>query len=603
MTDRRQFLKLATSGAVAAGMLGATGVGAAGTNGANGGSATSPTAPTAPTAPAQSSGASFLGGVNARGATPGSVSDPEERRRLIGKGVFGAKEPASGAGGMVICAHPLATRAGTDVLRAGGNAADAVLCASVTQTVVEPHMTGVTGVLSMLYYDAATGETSYVNGGMNAPLAPLVGWGPTATATGLGAGVPGFWAGYEASLARHGSKPSKELCAAAIAYARDGFEIHPFLWGEMFSQSPTLGVSETGREIFFPHGGLANPGEMLYQKRAADTLERLAEEGNSYFYFGDFARQYSEVVQAAGGVITREDFEHYDVRFDEPARGSYRGYDLVGSPPPDNGGTHIIEILQILENVDIEKLGPPTESAETMWQMARATDLVFTDGAKQPDPESHPLPLDLITSKEYAKIRFELLQMGRPIETPQYQPPGSCHVTAVDAAGNVATVLHSCMSLPWSNGLFAAGVTIVASGAHFFRIMPKPGHRASVYVAPNMVMKDGRPVLASGSPSVSLLQNVVQNTSNMIDFGIPIHESVNRPRFGNSYGAAGSFPAVEVDLDETVRDAAIARGLPLVPVNQWNWGMGSFEGIWIDPDSGERTGRGDPRRCAMVEAE
>ena len=109
--------------------------------------------------------------------------------------------------------------------------------------------------------------------------------------------------------------------------------------------------------------------------------------------------EYSEIVQAAGGVVTLEDFERYDVRYDEPARGSYRGYELVGSPPPDNGGTHIIEILQILENVEIEKLGPPTESAETMWQMARATDLVFMEGGKQPDPASHPLPLDLITSK------------------------------------------------------------------------------------------------------------------------------------------------------------------------------------------------------------
>ena len=598
--DRRQFLKFVTSGAVTAGVLGSP---AAGARVINGGDRDRGITRTGPSVVAQSSGASFLGSVQARGATPGSVTDPEERRRLIGKAVFGAKEAASGSAGMVICAHPLATRAGTDILRAGGNAADAALCASVTQCVVEPHMTGITGVLSMLYYDAATGKTSYVNGGMNAPMAPLTGWGPMATATGLGAGVPGFWAGYEASLARHGSKPSKDLCSAAISYARDGFEIHPFLWGEMFTQSPTLGITDTGREIFFPNGGLADPGELLYQKQAADTLERLAEEGNDYFYFGDFAREYSEIVQAAGGVVTLEDFERYDVRYDEPARGSYRGYELVGSPPPDNGGTHIIEILQILENVEIEKLGPPTESAETMWQMARATDLVFMEGGKQPDPASHPLPLDLITSKEYAKMRFDLLQMGLPIENPQMPPPGSCHVTTVDSAGNVATILHSCMSLPWSNGLFCAGVTIVASGAHFNRIMPKPGHRASVYVAPNMVMKDGKPVLASGSPSGSLLQNIVQNTSNMIDFGIPIHESINLPRFGKAYGASGMFPAVEVDLNENVRDAAIALGLQLQPVNQWNWGLGSFEGIWINPTTGERSGRGDPRRCAMVEAE
>jgi len=593
--DRRQFLKTTTGGAVAAGLLGAPAVRAS--------LASAPREPSSVAGIEPAGVAAVIGRAQSRGATPGSVADDDERRRLIGKAVFGAKETVSGPGGMVICAHPLATRAATDILRAGGNAADAVLCASVTQTVVEPHMSGITGVLSMLYYDAASGETSYVNGGMNAPLAPLAGWGPGALVTGLGAVVPGFWAGYEASLTRHGSKPSRELMSAAIAYARDGFEIHPFLWGEMFSQCATLGLHEQGRELFFPDGALANPGDLLVQRRAADTLERLAEEGNDYFYFGGFAAEYCEVVQNAGGVIARRDFERYDVRFDEPARGSYRGYELAASPPPDNGGTHIIEILQIIENLDMEALGPANESAETLWQMARACDLVFAEGAKQPDPASHPLPLELITSKEYAKMRFDLLQMGKPIESTPMPPPGSCHVPAVDRAGNVATILHSCMSLPWSNGLFAGGVTIVASGAHFFRIMPQPGHRASVYVAPNMVLLDGKPVLASGSPSVSLLQNIVQNTTNMIDFGMPIDESTDRPRFGTAYSAAGSFPAVEVDLDAGVRDAAIARGLPVQPVNRWNWGMGSFEGIWIDPDTGERTARGDARRCAMAEAE
>lgn len=577
-SHRRDFLKLATGSAVAASLLG-PGAGAMG-------------------APA------VLPGLRSgsRGATPGSV-DPEERRRLVARAVFGPKKAAEGDRGLVICAHPLATRAGTDILRSGGNAADAVLAASVTQCVVEPHMTAITGVLSMLYYDAASGRTHYVNGGMNAPMAPLTGWGPGVLATGLGAAVPGFWAGYEASRERFGSKPSRELCAAAIAYARDGFEIHPFLWGEMFVETNMIGRSEQGREIFFPAGSLLNPGDMLYQKRAADTLERLAEEGNDYFYFGDYAREYCEVVQGAGGVITPEDFARYDVRFDEPARGSYRGYELVGSPPPDHGGTHVIEIMQMLEFLDLQKLGPATDSAETLWQMQRICAQVFADGGKHRDPKYHPVPLEQITSKEYARMRFDLLQMDAPLPQSPAPPPGSCHVTAVDAAGNVATVLHSCMSLPWSNGLFVAGGTIVASGAHFFRVMPEPGERASVYVAPNIVMLGGKPILASGSPSGSLLQNIVQNTTNMLDFGVPIVDSVDRPRFGNAYSpGGGGFPAVEVDFPAPVREAVNDRGLRLGIVNQWNWGMGSFEGIWIDAESGVCSARGDARRCAMAEA-
>lgn len=355
--------------------------------------------------------------------------------------------------------------------------------------------------------------------------------------------------------------------------------------------------------MYYPDGGLINPGEMLYQKRAADTLERLAEEGNDYFYFGDFARDYCEVVQAAGGVTTPEDFERYDVRVQEPARGSYRGYEILGSPAPDHGGLHIIEIMQMLEFLDIAKLGPVTDSAELLWQMSRIATQVFTDGGRHRDPKYHDVPEKMIASKAYARTRFDLLQMDAPLEETPQPPPGSCHVTAVDADGNVATILHSCMSLPWTNGLFVGGHTIVASGAHFFRVMPGPGERATTYVAPNMMLRDGRPVIASGSPSGSLLQNIVQNYTNMFDHGMDIEESSNRPRFGNAYAAGGTmFPAVEVDFPSKTRDEANARGLGVGVVNQWNWGMGSFEAIYIDPDTGRRHAVGDARRNAMAEA-
>ena len=180
--------------------------------------------------------------------------------------------------------------------------------------------------------------------------------------------------------------------------------------------------------------------------------------------------------------------------------------------------------------------------------------------------------------------------------------PGSNHVTVADAEGNVCTILHSCMALPWQNGLFAHGINICAAGGHFLRVMPKPGDRISAYVAPNMVMRGGRPILASGSPSVGLLQNVLQNTLNLLDFGIDIEESVHRPRFG---GPAWDAPvpgrtAIEVDLPEEVRKKAAERGITWDPVNPWNWLHGSFEGIWIDPDTREMSACGDPRRTSQA---
>ncbi len=515
---------------------------------------------------------------------------------------FGRKPGATGTKGMAITSHPLATRVATNVLRNGGNACDAALAASVAQTVCEPHMTTITGVLSLLYHDAASGKTTYVNGGMNVPLAGLAGFSPADLRTGRGVGVPGFWAGFEAALARHGSKPRSELLAPSIRLAREGFPIHPFLYGEMFAQLDSIGLTEAGRRIFMPDGALLPPGALLKQVEAAATLERLAADGSQYYYHGEFARQFSEIVKAAGGVITQEDFARYEARWQEPARSSYRGYEVMASPPPDNGGTHIIEALNMVELLDVARWGPPTDSPETLYHLVRITNEVMIAGGRQTDPASHRVPLDVIVSKEYAKMRLDLLRMADPGgEARPPPPPGSNPVTVADAKGNVATILHSVMALPWTNGLFVGGFGIAASGGHFLRVMPKPGHRASAYVAPNIIFRGGRPVLASGSPSVGLIANVLQNSINHLDFGMPLEQSVHRPRFGGgSMGLAGAN-YIEVDLDEKVRKAVAARGVAFHPVSPWHFMNGSFEGIAFGAN-GVMTGCGDPRRNSHAEA-
>jgi gamma-glutamyltranspeptidase/glutathione hydrolase len=525
----------------------------------------------------------------------------EERRRLIAQARFGRKRAVTGKKGMAITSHPLASHAAIDALKHGGNACDAALSAAITQTVVEPHMTTITGVLSLLYYDAKSGKTTYMNGGMNAPQAPLPGFSVADLNTGRGVAVPGWWAGFEAALAGHGTKSKAELMAPAIEYAREGFEIHPFLYGEMYEMMAKIGRTPEGREMYMPDGALLSPGDTLRELKAARTLERLATEGSDYFYRGEFARHFCEVVQKAGGVITPEDLAAYKVRWQEPAHGMYRGYEILASPPPDNGGTHIIEMLNMVELMNLQKEGPPSKSADTLYQLIRIHDEVLFEGGKQGDPETHPVPLDIILSKEYARMRFRLLQMGTPKEVAYVPSPGSTHVTVVDGAGNVATILHSCMSLPWQNGLFVDGVSICAAGAHFLRNMPKPGHRASAYVAPNIIFKNGRPLLASGSPSVGLLANIMQNTINILDFGMSVEESVHLPRFGGRSSTDPRRTMIEADFDERLRQEVTTRGVPLDVVNPWNFYLGSFEGIHIDQSSGTLTACGDPRRAGQPE--
>lgn len=532
--------------------------------------------------------------------------DSATRKQLTDAARFGRKRPASGSDGIAVTSHPVVTRVATDTLRAGGNAVDAALAASVAQTVVEPHMTTICGVLSLLYFDAKTGQTTYLNGSMTRP-AGLTSFSAGDIPTGKSVAVPGFWAAFEAALERHGSMKKADLVGPAIELASEGFEVHPFLYGMAFEQVGTLGRHPEGRELFFPEGRLIEVGEVLRQPKLAETLSRLVDDGSEYFYRGAFAQKMVDTVQAAGGVLERSDLEDYEVRWMEPARGTYRDFDVVGSPPPDRGGTHIIEILNLIEQIPLRDWGPPTQSADSLYWLTRFCGEVYVDGFSQRDPRDYYVPLDLLTSKEFATQRFELMRMSDPkaVGSPPY--PGSNHVTVVDGDGNVASVLHSVMSLPWSNGLFVDGVQLWAGAAHFLANLPKPGGRGSCYVAPTIIFEDGAPVLTAGSPSVGLIQNIVQNTVNILDFGMDIETSVHTPRFGgptvNSFlGGDFSNPRYycEADVDESLRGEVVARGLDLEVVNPWNFHSGSYEGVHIVDGVGHACA--DPRRAGSAEA-
>ena len=520
-----------------------------------------------------------------------------ERRELIAEAHFGRKKKATSNRGMAICSHPLATREAVKVLAIGGNACDAALCASITQTVIEPHMTGITGALSMLYYDADSSETTYMNGSANVPLGASV--GPKGVAA--GPGVPGFWAGFEAALERYGTRSKQEVMGPAIRYARGGFEIHPFLWGEMFAQCHLLGATEAGRKIFMPENALPRPGDLLVQQEAADTLERLAEEGNDYFYRGEFAEEYCRVAQSGRRHLTLDDFAHYEARWQKPAWGTYHEYKIVGAPPPDSGGAYFIEILNLLEFIDLPTNGLPSESPEVLEQVLRAIDMVLHESNGHGDPECYPVDLDKILSKEYAAMRFELMKMGNalPSTRPDDTHPGSNHVTVADGNGNVATILHTCNSLPWSNSLFVKGVTMCNVDA-----TGMPGYRKSNYVLPNIIFKGDKPFLASGSPSISLIQNVLQNSLNLMGAGIPIDESVHRPRFGSHSFSSTGFSnriLIEPDFSPDVVAEVESRGIGFDRVNPWNWHNGAFEGIQFGPEPETMVACGDPRRNSKAE--
>lgn len=533
--------------------------------------------------------------------------DRDEITTLCNAAVAGRKQKASGRNGMVVSSHPIVSQIAANLLNDGGNAVDAALAASLAQTVVEPHMTTAFGVLSMMHYEAASGTTRYVNGSMNAPLAGLPGFSARDIPTGRSVAVPGFWSAWEASRERFGSKSREVLAAPAIQLAREGFPIYPVLYGMMFEAAPKIGLSGEGRGIYFRDNIIRGPGEPLVNHALADTLERMAADGVDYFYRSAFTEKVVDTVKRAGGVLTMEDFERYEPRWMEPAWGSYHGYKIAGSPPPDTGGTHIIEILNLVEQIPLRDWGMPTQSADSMYWLARFCLAVFAEGAGQGDPNSWHLPMETILSKDYAAMRFDLMKMRDPgsIAPARRAYPGSNHLTVVDRDGNIATVLHSVMSHGWSNGLIVDGMNLWAGAVHFFRNMPRPGDRGTCYVAPHIIFDaNDKPVLAAGSPSVGLIQNCVTNALNILDFGMDIGTSVHQPRIGGPTFTTDSLAPnaffLETDCGTSEIQAEVRqRGLGIELVNPWNYHSGSYEGVHIDAD-GLASACADPRRTGVA---
>jgi gamma-glutamyltranspeptidase/glutathione hydrolase len=393
--------------------------------------------------------------------------------------------------------------------------------------------------------------------------------------------------------------------APAITFAREGVEVTPFLFAELFADGNAALRTEAGRRIFAPQRRLLEPGELLVQSEAADLYERVAERGCDEFYRGGFAQRLVGAVQAAGGPLTMRDLDLYEAEWMQPARGSYRGVDVVASPPPDQGGTHVIEMLHMIEQLPLAEWGPATESPDTLEWLVRIHNLVLEEGKRQGDPRGHHLPLDLITSKDYAAMRLELLRMtaASSAAPAAVAPPGSNHLTVVDDKGNVATALHSCMALPWTNGLFVDGISVAAVGAHFPRRLPLPGERINSIIAPTMLVRDGRPWLAAGSPSGALLANLIQLTTALVDFEQDLETVVHTPRFGgpsnkvmygSGWGGSGFTAMLESDFPEDVRTKVEKRGVLFDLIRPWSWENGSLEAVLIEGHS--KSACGDPRR-------
>lgn len=506
------------------------------------------------------------------------------------------KRPATGSRGMVVTNHPLASAAGSQMLLAGGNAIDAAVASLFALTVVEPMMVGILGG-GLSHIRMADGRHVVLDGLSTAPLwataemydclSDEIGKqrdvrdrenvvGPKAVA------VPGALAGWCEALARFGTLPLADVLQPAIALAERGFVVTPYLSNCIADNVADL-ARDPGLTALLLRDGQAIPaGARLVQTNYAASLRLIAQQGAAALYDGPLGKALTAFMAANGGLIGQDDLAAYKVEMREPIRGLYRGYEIVGPPPPSSSGVHIAQMLNILEGYDIGALG--FGSPDGVHLLAEALKIAFADRAvATADPAFVKVPVPRLIDKAYADERRELIAMDEAKAWSAGLAPGesndTTHVTVADAEGNVVTATQTI------NGLFGACTQIPGTGMltnnYMFNFDPHPGRALSIApgkrvftsMAPMIVLKDGKLAFALGLPgALRIFPSAMQAIVNLIDHGMTLQEAVEAPRIWTE----GGVLELEEAFPEAVAEALRARGHRIVRMPRIAGGMNAI---------------------------
>lgn len=472
---------------------------------------------------------------------------------------------ASGRKFVVATQGVKATAAARRVIENGGNIIDAAVAASFVISVERPQSTGLGGGGFLLYREAKSGKIFAVDFRERAPLRATEKMFldakdqviPGKSQNGiLSVGVPGLVAGLMEIHERFGSLPREKLVHPSIELAENGFQVYPALAAALKDRREILASFPASAAVFLKKDGSPlKEGDLLIQKDLAGTLRAIAKNGRDGFYRGPVARKMLRASEKEKGLLGARDFETYKVRWREPVRGTYRGHEVVSMPPPSSGGTHVIEILNILENDDLRSLG--FGSADAIHLEASAMQQAFADRARyMGDPDFSPdIPLKGLLSKDYAASirrgidpkRAKSADQVQAGDAPAYESSETTNFVMMDDQGNVV------VSTQTINGWMGSGLVAAGTGVLFNNEMDdfsaKPG-ASNLFgaiggtpnaiaprktplssMAPTIVLRDGKPVLALGAPGgTRIITCVAQTMLNYLDFKLPLYESVTALR-------------------------------------------------------------------------
>ena len=543
--------------------------------------------------------------------------------------------------GAVATAHPIAAQAGVEILKSGGNAVDAAIATGFCLTVIEPWNSSVAGHGQMIVHMAGEGRSVAIDYGHRAPRAATAGvfrvTGQTVVGNGIyevegranaaghrSVGVPGVTAGMCRAHELFGSLPLEQLLEPAVHYAREGFDadVTTCLMGSMFM--PKLAGHAEAARIFLPDGCPPAPGTRVVQRDLADTLERIGREGRDGLHRGEVAAAFDEEMRRNGGVLSAQDLADYEAQVLDPARTSYRGYELLGSPAPA-GTITTLQTLNILESFDLGRLAHG--SPEHLHLFIEAARHAFADRYSfVGDPDFAPVPLDGMLSREYAleiagtidretaglegerELQPWIAYAGSPLHDPwRYDPQprpegaasasppseGDCttHLSVIDGDRNMVSCTQTAV------GGFGSGVVVPGTGVLLPNSMivfnPMPGSANSIAgfkrglnnMVPVLALRAGRPFLAVGAPGGRrIMCRIAHIISNVVDFGMGMQQAITAP----SVDAAER----ETFLDHRIAPrtvealARMGHNIEVVPEPSTGGGFSRPRGVMIDSDTG-----------------
>jgi gamma-glutamyltranspeptidase/glutathione hydrolase len=500
--------------------------------------------------------------------TDGEITASEEQKQ--------SEKPVTAKEWMISAANPHAVRAGADVLAQGGSAADAMVAAQSVLGLVEPQSSGLGGGAFLIWYDAASGKITTLDGRETAsrhvtPELFLDEAGEPlkffdAVVGGRSVGTPGTPALMAEAHRRWGRLTWPILFNRGIELARSGFEVSPRLAKLVIDDRERLSRYQRASDYFYPGGIAVRAGHLLKNEDYAETLESLAGDNGLSFYRGEIARDIARTAQSAEdnpGLLDTSDLAQYTVIERPPVCAAYRGFDVCGMGPPSSGGLTVGQILGLIAPYDIAGMGPNSPAALRL--IGDASRLAFADrGRYMADSDFVPVPSEGLLNANYLKSRSELLKGGRALEAvePGVPPagdalhladddsielPSTSHISIVDQFGN-ALSMTTTIENAFGSRLMTEGGFLLNNEMTDFSFTPQsdgnpvanrvePGKRPRSSMAPTIILKDGSPVLVIGSPGGSrIIGYVAKAIIAHIDWGMDIQEAVTMPHFVNRFG-------------------------------------------------------------------